>query len=69
MMRIARSHVLLAAISAAALAATDAWPQPTPSAPAPAQSAPAVAPPSPASTPDQEKLRVLQSRRYPGTVR
>ena len=67
-LRIARGHVLLAAISAAALAATDARPQQPPSAPAPAPSATAIAPPSPASTPDQEKLRVLQSRRYPGTV-
>ena len=67
-LRIARGHVLLAAISAAALAATDAKPQQPPLASTPAQSAPAIAPPSPASTPDQEKLRVLQSRRYPGTV-
>jgi acetamidase/formamidase len=41
-------------------------PQPTP-APA-AQSAPAIVPPVPASTPDQEKLRVLEAKRYPGKV-
>ena len=40
-----------------------------PAAPAPtAQSAPAVVPPVPASTPDQEKLRLLQAKRYPGKV-
>ncbi len=53
-------------------------PQATPAAPtapqapaatAPAaQNAPAVVPPVPASTPDQEKLRLLQTRRYPGKI-
>src|SRR5437763_2452146 len=42
---------------------------PTAPAPAPtAQPAPAVVPPVPASTPDQEKLRLLQTKRYPGKV-
>src|ERR1700694_4681592 len=40
-------------------------PPPTPPA---AQSAPAVMPFAPASTPDQEKLRLLQAKRYPGRV-
>src|SRR5260370_24280860 len=41
----------------------------TPAAPAPAaQNAPAIAPPVPASTPEQETLRPLQAKRYPGKV-
>src|SRR5713226_8480607 len=42
---------------------------PTPAAPAPAaQNAPAIVPPVPASTPEQEKLRLLDAKRYPGKV-
>jgi acetamidase/formamidase len=50
--------------------APQAAPQaPAPAAPAPAaQSAPAIVPPVPASTPEQEKLRVLEAKRYPGKV-
>jgi acetamidase/formamidase len=41
----------------------------TPAAPAPAaQNAPAIVPPVPASTPEQEKLRLLEAKRYPGKV-
>jgi acetamidase/formamidase len=67
-LRIARGRVPWAAImvTAAVMAATDARPQQPSSAPSP--STPAIAPLSPAATPDQEKLRVLQSKRYPGTV-
>jgi hypothetical protein len=42
---------------------------PAPAAPAPAaQSTPAIVPPVPASTPEQEKLRLLHAKRYPGKV-
>jgi hypothetical protein len=40
---------------------------PTPPAPA-AQSAPALVPFVPAATPEQEKLRVVPAKRYPGQV-
>jgi acetamidase/formamidase len=46
--------------------AAPAAPQ-APPAPA-AQSAPAIVPPVPASTPEQEKLRLLDAKRYPGKV-
>ena len=40
-----------------------------PAAPPPAaQTAPAIVPPVPASTPEQEKLRVLGAKRYPGKL-
>src|SRR5213075_3126066 len=48
--------------SAATPGAPSAAPPPAPA----AQSAPAVVPPVPASTPDQEKLRLLGAKRYPG---
>ena len=63
--------VTVIAGSIAALSATLAGAQPAPS-PAPAspaaQSAPAVVPFAPASTPEQEKLRILQAKRYSGKV-
>ncbi len=46
---------------------TPAAPPPPPAAPAP-QAAPAQVPFVPASTPDQEKLRILGAKRYPGTT-
>ncbi len=46
---------------------TPAAPPPAPAAPAP-QAAPAQVPFVPASTPDQEKLRILGAKRYPGTT-
>src|SRR6266516_7481965 len=46
--------------------AAPAAPQ-APPAPA-AQNAPAIVPPVPASTPEQEKLRLLGAKRYPGKV-
>jgi len=46
--------------------AAPAAPQ-APPAPA-AQNAPAIVPPVPASTPEQEKLRLLAAKRYPGKV-
>jgi acetamidase/formamidase len=59
---------LAAPVVPATSQATPAAPQ-APAAPAPtAQSAPAVVPPVPASTPEQEKLRLLQAKRYPGKV-
>src|SRR5436309_465126 len=40
-----------------------------PSTPAPAtQNPPAIVPPSPASTPEQEQLRLVPAKRYPGKV-
>jgi acetamidase/formamidase len=66
-----RNFLVIIAGSAAALPATHGTAQqaasPPPTAPA-AQSAPSIAPFAPASTPDQEKLRLLQAKRYPGTV-
>src|SRR5579871_3833413 len=37
-------------------------------APTPPPAAPAVVPPVPASTPDQERLRLLLAKRFPGKV-
>ena len=67
-----RAIALVAISSIISFAASFAGAQqsPTsPAAPAPvAQSAPAIVPPVPASTPDQENLRLLLAKRYPGTV-
>ena len=62
----------------ASIATAQQPPTPTPTAPAPAAptaaaptaapAAPAVVPPVPASTPEQERLRLLQAKRYPGKV-
>ena len=43
-------------------------PAPAPAAAPPAQPAPAVIPFVPASTPEQEKLRLVQAKKYPGKV-
>jgi len=43
-------------------------PPATPTSPSPAQSTPAPVPPAPASTPDQETLRVVPAKRYPGKM-
>jgi acetamidase/formamidase len=72
-----RVRVNLCAVAALALASTQCTEQKTPAstapvaqtAPAPAaQSTPATLPFAPAPTPDQEKLRVVPAKRYPGTV-
>jgi acetamidase/formamidase len=58
---------VLALGSIMAIPMTPAGAQQNPPAPA-AQAAPAVVPPVPASTPEQEKLRLLHARRFPGKV-
>jgi len=60
-----RSHALLAAGAALVLPSLHAAAQQT--APPPAV-APAPVPFAPASTPDQEKLRILDAKRFPGTT-
>jgi acetamidase/formamidase len=64
-----RRHVgaLLGACAAMALPWMPATSQQAASPPAP-QAAPAVVPPVPGSTPDQEKLRTMGAKRYPGTT-
>jgi acetamidase/formamidase len=57
------------AIVASVAAAQQPAPPATPATPAPAaQSAPAVVPFAPASTPEQEQLRLVPAKRYPGKV-
>jgi acetamidase/formamidase len=74
-----RAHVVVIASSVVAIVASIAWAQqpatpqsatPAPAtAPAPATSpAPAVVPFSPAATPEQEVLRTVPAKRYPGKV-
>lgn len=68
--RVAHRRAVLVIIfgSAAALYATLAGAQQTASPPPAAQSSTAIVPFAPASTPEQENLRLLQAKRYPGRV-
>ena len=66
--RVATVAVIVTFVCSVATAQQTQPPAPPPAAVPPAQPAPAIVPFVPASTPEQEKLRLVPAKRYPGKV-